>query len=81
MREITYAEAIREALRQEMERDPRVFLLGEDSGHFGGSFGGTRGLVEQFGTDRLRVPPISEAAIAGVATGAAVAGVRPVAEI
>lgn len=81
MREITYSEAIREALRQEMWRDECVFLLGEDIGLFGGSFGVTRGLVEEFGPDRVRDTPISEAAIAGAATGAAVAGMRPVAEI
>jgi len=81
VREITYSEAIREALRQEMWRDECVFLLGEDIGLFGGSFGVTRGLVEEFGPDRVRDTPISEAAIAGAATGAAVAGMRPVAEI
>jgi pyruvate/2-oxoglutarate/acetoin dehydrogenase E1 component len=81
VREITYSEAIREALRQEMQRDERVFLLGEDIGLFGGSFGVTRGLIEEFGPDRVRDTPISEAAIAGAATGAAVAGMRPVAEI
>jgi pyruvate/2-oxoglutarate/acetoin dehydrogenase E1 component len=81
MREITYSEAIREALRQEMRRDERVFLLGEDIGLFGGSFGVTRGLIEEFGPERVRDTPISEAAIAGAATGAAVAGMRPVAEI
>ncbi|GFP24628.1 pyruvate dehydrogenase E1 component beta subunit [Candidatus Hakubella thermalkaliphila] len=81
MREITYSEAIREALRQEMKRDERVFLMGEDIGLFGGSFGVTRGLIDEFGKERVRDTPISEAAIAGAATGAAVAGMRPVAEI
>jgi pyruvate/2-oxoglutarate/acetoin dehydrogenase E1 component len=81
MREITYAEAIREALREEMRRDERVFLMGEDVGLFGGSFAVSRGLLDEFGAERVRDTPISEAAIAGAATGAAVAGMRPVAEI
>ncbi|MGD2157549.1 MAG: alpha-ketoacid dehydrogenase subunit beta [Anaerolineales bacterium] len=81
MREITYSEAIREALRQEMQRDEEVFIIGEDVGCFGGSFGVTRGLYEEFGEDRVRDAPISEAAIVGAAIGAAVLGMRPVAEI
>lgn len=81
MREITYAEAIREALREEMQRDERVFIMGEDVGIYGGAFGVTRGLLEEFGEERVRDTPISEAAIAGAATGAAVTGMRPVAEI
>jgi len=81
MRELTYAEAIREALRQEMRRDERVFLLGEDLGVYGGAFGVTYGLFEEFGEERVRDTPISEAAIAGAAIGAALTGMRPVAEI
>ena len=81
MREITYAEAIREALREEMQRDDSVFIIGEDVGIYGGAFGVTRGLLEEFGEERVRDTPISEAAIAGAATGAAVTGMRPVAEI
>jgi len=81
MREITYREAIREALRQEMQRDERVFLFGEDLGIYGGAFGVTYGLLEEFGEERVRDTPISEAAIAGGAVGAALAGMRPVAEI
>ncbi|MGB5933293.1 MAG: alpha-ketoacid dehydrogenase subunit beta [Anaerolineae bacterium] len=81
MRELTYAEAIREALRQEMGRDERVFLLGEDLGVYGGAFGVTYGLLEEFGEERVRDTPISEAAIAGAAIGAALTGMRPVAEI
>jgi pyruvate/2-oxoglutarate/acetoin dehydrogenase E1 component len=81
MREITYAEAIREALRQEMRRDERVFLIGEDIGVYGGAFGVTYGLLEEFGEERVRDTPISEQAIAGAATGAALTGMRPVAEI
>jgi len=81
MREITYAEAIREALRQEMQRDERVFLMGEDIGVYGGAFGVTVGLLEEFGEERVRDTPISEAVIAGAAAGAAMTGMRPVSEI
>jgi pyruvate dehydrogenase E1 component beta subunit len=81
MREITYAEAIREALRQEMQRDERVFLMGEDLGVYGGAFGVTVGLLDEFGPERVRDTPISEAVIAGAAAGAAMTGMRPVAEI
>ncbi|WP_029215016.1 alpha-ketoacid dehydrogenase subunit beta [Kallotenue papyrolyticum] len=80
-RELSYAEAIREALRQEMRRDPRVFLLGEDIGVYGGAFGVTGDLVHEFGKERVRDTPISEQAIAGMAIGAAITGLRPVAEI
>lgn len=78
---MTYALAIRDALRQAMRRDPRVFLLGEDIGVYGGAFGVTDGLLEEFGAERVRDTPISEAVIAGAAIGAAVTGMRPVAEI
>jgi len=80
-RTITYLEAVREALIQEMRRDPSVFLIGEDIGTYGGAFGVTRGLLEEFGPERVRETPISEAAIAGAATGAALMGMRPVMEI
>lgn len=80
-RELGFAEAIKEALAQEMERDPRVFVLGEDVGRIGGIFAATRGLIEKFGPERLRDTPISEAAIAACAVGAAVTGMRPVAEV
>jgi len=80
-REITYLEAVREALVQEMHRDKDVFLLGEDIGVYGGAFGVTRGMLEEFGPERVRETPISEAAIAGAATGAALMGLRPVMEI
>jgi pyruvate/2-oxoglutarate/acetoin dehydrogenase E1 component len=79
--EITYQEAIREALREEMLRDERVFLIGEDIGKHGGAFGVTRTLFDQFGPERVRNTPISENTIAGAATGAALVGMRPVAEI
>lgn len=81
MRELTYAEAIREALRQEMARDDSVFLLGEDVGTYGGAFGVSYGLIDEFGEERVRDTPISEAGIMGAATGAALVGMRPVAEI
>ncbi len=81
MRELSYAEAIREALRQEMERDERVFIIGEDIGVYGGAFGVTMGLLEQFGPERVIDTPISELGIAGAVTGAALAGMRPVGEI
>src|SRR3989337_608570 len=82
MRKITYREAIREALREEMRKDPSVFLLGEDIGRFwGGAFKVTEGLAEEFGDDRVRDTPISESAIIGTGVGAAITGMRPVAEI
>lgn len=81
MRELTYREALREALREEMRRDPSVFIMGEDVAIFGGIFGVTAGLMEEFGEDRVRDTPISEAAIVGAAVGAAMVGMRPVAEI
>jgi pyruvate/2-oxoglutarate/acetoin dehydrogenase E1 component len=80
MHTLTVAEAICEALREEMERDPRVFLMGEDVGAIGGIFATSRGLQEKFGPDRVRDTPISEASIVGHAIGAAVAGMRPVVE-
>jgi len=80
-REMSYQEAIREALREEMLRDERVFLLGEDIGKHGGAFGVTRTLFDQFGPERVRDTPISENSIVGAATGAALTGLRPVVEI
>ena len=82
-RTMTYAEALNEALREEMRRDATVFVMGEDVAVWGGGgvFGVTKGLVEEFGTERVRDTPISEEAIAAVAVGAAATGSRPVAEI
>lgn len=80
-KEMTMQEAIREALREEMLRDERVFLLGEDIAKHGGAFGVTRTLFDQFGAERVRNTPISENSIVGAATGAALVGMRPVAEI
>ena len=81
MRELTYWQAVQEALREEMTRDPRVFLMGEDIGVYGGAFGATRGLLAEFGAERVRCTPISEATVVGAATGAALTGMRPVVEI
>jgi acetoin:2,6-dichlorophenolindophenol oxidoreductase subunit beta len=80
-REITYLEAVREAMCQEMRRDQEVFLIGEDIGAYGGAFGVSKGMLEEFGPERIRETPISEAAIAGAATGAALMGMRPVMEV
>jgi len=78
---IMYREAIRDALREEMKRDERVFVMGEDVAIYGGAYSATQGLYEEFGETRVRDTAISEAAIAGAATGAAMCGMRPVAEI
>ncbi|MFW6216056.1 MAG: alpha-ketoacid dehydrogenase subunit beta [Alkalispirochaetaceae bacterium] len=80
-REITYAEAIKEAMSEEMRRDPSVFFMGEDIGVYGGAFGVSVGMIEEFGEKRVRDTPISEAAIIGAAAGAAATGSRPIAEI
>ncbi|MQA30061.1 MAG: alpha-ketoacid dehydrogenase subunit beta [Luteitalea sp.] len=80
-RELSYLEAIREALVEEMRRDPKVFVLGEDVGAYGGAFGVTQGMHEEFGELRMIDMPISESAIVGVSIGAALRGYRPVAEM
>ena len=77
----TYVEAIREGIWEEMARDERVFVLGEDIGVYGGAFKVTRGMLEEFGEDRVVDTPISESAIVGTAIGAALMGLRPVAEM
>lgn len=81
MREITYSEAIREAMIQAMNKDEDVFILGEDIGIYGGAFGVTNGMIEIFGPERVRNTPISEAAISGAAVGAALTGMKPILEI
>ncbi|MHA4765001.1 alpha-ketoacid dehydrogenase subunit beta [Bacillus altitudinis] len=81
MREISYLEAVREAMSQEMRKNQDVFILGEDIGVYGGAFGVTRGMIEEFGPERVRNTPISEAAIAGGAVGAALTGMRPILEL
>jgi 2-oxoisovalerate dehydrogenase E1 component beta subunit len=80
-RELSYLEAIREALFEEMRRDPKVFVLGEDVGAYGGAFGVTQGLYEEFGEMRVIDTPISESAIVGISIGASQRGYRPVAEM
>ncbi len=81
MKQMTYAEAIRDGMRVEMQRDPNVYLAGEDVAQFGGCFGVTAGLYDEFGPKRVMNTPISEAAIVGHGVGAAAAGLRPIVEI
>ncbi len=81
MARITMREAISQALWEEMERDPDVFILGEEVGVWGGTYAVTKGFYDHFGADRVRDTPISEAAIIGAAIGAALTGLRPVAEL
>jgi len=78
---ITFSQAINEAIKEEMKRDENVFLIGEDIGVFGGAFRVTKGLISEFGPERVRDTPISESAIMGTAVGAAITGMRPVVEI
>src|SRR6476659_5627005 len=80
-KDLSYLEAIREALAEEMRRDPKVFVLGEDVGAYGGAFGATQGLYDEFGEMRVIDTPISESAIIGVSIGASLRGYRPVAEM
>lgn len=81
MAEITYAQAIKDAMSEEMRENPDVVFMGEDIGAYGGAFGVSVGMWEEFGSDRILETPISEAAIGGAAVGAAVTGLRPIAEI
>jgi len=81
MPETTYIEAIRSAMEEEMARDERVFLIGEDVGAYGGAFKTSAGLVDRFGPERVVDTPISEIAIIGAASGAALMGMRPIAEM
>lgn len=78
---MTYREAIREGLREALSRDDRVFLMGEDVGRYGGGFGVSLGLLEEFGPERIRDTPLSESAFVGAGIGAALAGMRPIVEI
>lgn len=80
-REITFSQALNEAMQEEMRRDANVFLMGEDVGVFGGVFGISAGMLEEFGEERVRDTPISEAAIVGAGLGAALVGMRPIVEI
>lgn len=79
--EMTYREAIRAAIRDAMQRDERVFLMGEDVGRYGGCFAVSKGLLEEFGPERIRDTPLSESAFVGVGIGAALGGMRPIVEI
>ena len=81
MPEITYRQAIHDAMVEEMRRDDKVFLIGEDIGTYGGAFGVSAGMLEEFGPERIRETPISEQAIVGAAAGAAMVGMRPIAEM
>ena len=77
----TYREAIKQAIREALKRDERVFLMGEDVGRYGGCYAVTKGLLQEFGEDRIRDTPLSEAAFVGAGIGAAMAGMRPIVEI
>src|SRR5438046_7438555 len=81
MKETTYIEAITQAMSEEMARDERVFLIGEDVGAYGGAFKASDGMIEEFGAERVIDTPISEVAIVGAASGAALMGMRPIAEM
>jgi pyruvate dehydrogenase E1 component beta subunit len=78
---ITYREAVRQALRDALTRDPRVFLMGEDIGKYGGSYAVTKGFLEEFGPERIRDTPLSELAFVGCGVGAALGGMRPIVEV
>ncbi len=81
MIEITYREAVREAIRDALRRDPRVFLMGEDVGRYGGCYAVTKGLWDEFGPERIRDAPLSESGFTGAGIGAALGGMRPIVEI
>ncbi len=78
---LTYREACRQAIREAILADPRVFLMGEDVGRYGGCYAVTKGLMEEFGEERIRDTPLSEGTLAGTAIGAPMAGMRPILEI
>jgi pyruvate dehydrogenase E1 component beta subunit/2-oxoisovalerate dehydrogenase E1 component len=79
--EITYRDAVREAIREALLADPRVFLMGEDVGRYGGCYAVTKGFLDEFGPDRIRDTPLSESAFVGAGIGAALGGMRPIVEI
>jgi pyruvate dehydrogenase E1 component beta subunit len=81
MATITYRDAVREALREALQRDPRVFLMGEDVGRYGGSYACSKGLLAEFGEERIRDTPLSESGFVGAGIGAALGGMRPIVEI
>ncbi|MBS0525657.1 MAG: alpha-ketoacid dehydrogenase subunit beta [Proteobacteria bacterium] len=78
---ITYREAVKQAIREALARDPRVFLMGEDIGRYGGCYAVTKGLLQEFGEERIRDTPLSESAFVGAGIGAAMAGLRPIVEV
>jgi pyruvate dehydrogenase E1 component beta subunit len=78
---LSYREALNQAMREEMQRDPRVFLIGEEVGYYQGAFKVSKGFVEEFGTERVRDTPITEAGFTGLAIGSAMAGLRPIVEL
>ena len=80
-KELTYREAVREAIRDAMKRDPRVFLMGEDVGRYGGCYAVSHGLLGEFGPERIRDTPLSESGFTGAGIGAAMAGLRPIVEV
>ena len=77
----TYREAVKQAIREALNRDPRTFVMGEDVGRYGGCYAVTKGLLQEFGEDRIRDTPLSESAFVGAGIGAAMAGMRPIVEI
>src|SRR6185312_5215457 len=79
--EITFREACRAAIRDALMRDPRVFLMGEDVGKYGGSYAVSKGLLDEFGPERIRDTPLSELAFVGAGIGAALGGMRPIVEV
>jgi len=81
MQKLTYREAVREAIREAMIKDDRVFLMGEDVGRYGGCFAVSKGLLEEFGTERIRDTPLSESGFVGAGIGAALGGMRPIVEV
>jgi pyruvate/2-oxoglutarate/acetoin dehydrogenase E1 component len=81
VRHTTYREALRDGLREALQKEPRAFLMGEDVGRYGGSYAVSKGLLEEFGEERVRDTPLSESAFVGAGIGAAIAGMRPIVEI
>jgi pyruvate/2-oxoglutarate/acetoin dehydrogenase E1 component len=81
MTRVTYREAVREGIREALRKDPRVFLMGEDVGAYGGCYAVSKGLLQEFGPDRIRDTPLSESAFVGAGIGAALGGMRPIVEI
>src|SRR5260221_3785930 len=81
MRTITYRDALREAIREEMQRDERIYILGEDIAGYGGTYSVTKGLIEEFGEQRVKDTPLAEEVIVGAAMGSALGGLRPVVEV